>query len=92
MDTNSGTHNGIFQHWKSARTILARAVNDYLTASAKLCDTLSSQPCSSLRDSFEKILSGIDLELLSLQSEEEKLRQARTALANKRNKSQALTP
>ncbi|KAG8709516.1 hypothetical protein FRC08_018300 [Ceratobasidium sp. 394] len=93
MDIRSEAHNGLFQRWKSARTTLTRAISDYLAASDGIIEALSSSKGpSSVRYSLEQTLAGIDLELSSLQSEEEKLKQTRTALANERNKSRVLSP
>ncbi|KAG8737847.1 hypothetical protein FRC10_007600 [Ceratobasidium sp. 414] len=86
-------HPSAFQRWKSARTTLTRAIDDYLTASVELCDTLSSPACHpSSRFSLEQTLSEIDLELLSLQLEEEKLKRTRVTLASERNRSRTLAP
>ncbi|KAG8708336.1 hypothetical protein FRC08_018943 [Ceratobasidium sp. 394] len=91
-DIPMDTHPNVFQRWKSARTTLTHAIDGYLTASVELCDALSSSACHpSSRHSLEQTLSGIDLELSSLQSEEEKLKRTRAALANERNRSRTLT-
>ncbi|KAG8700917.1 hypothetical protein FRC08_004380 [Ceratobasidium sp. 394] len=93
MDTHSIVYDTTFRHWKSARTTLTRAINDYLIASARIYGALSSSACHPpLCHSLETTLSGIDLELPSLQLEEERLRQTRIILANERNKSRALSP
>ncbi|KAG8691042.1 hypothetical protein FRC08_010284 [Ceratobasidium sp. 394] len=94
MDTSASLHNGVLQRWKSARITLSHAINDYLAASVGLCHLLSASSAHhpSLCHSLEQILSGIDLELLSLQSEEERLKQTRITLANERNKSRVLDP
>ncbi|KAG8700073.1 hypothetical protein FRC08_004939 [Ceratobasidium sp. 394] len=92
-DMSIDTYPSVFKLWKSARTTLTRAIDDYLTASLGLCDALCSPVCHpSSRHSLEQTLSEIDLELLPLQSEEDKLRRMRTTLANQRNQSRTLSP
>ncbi|KAG8691421.1 hypothetical protein FRC08_010182, partial [Ceratobasidium sp. 394] len=93
MDAHSGAYDDVFQRWKSARATLTRSINDYLSASNGLFEMLSLSVCHpSVRRSLEQTLVGIDLELSSLQSDEEKLKQTRTSLANARNRSRVLSP
>ncbi|KAG8734837.1 hypothetical protein FRC10_011380 [Ceratobasidium sp. 414] len=92
-DMPMDVHPSAFRRWKSARTMLTCAINDYLAASAGLCDALSSPACHPpSRYSLEQMLSEIDLELSSLQLEEEKLKHTRATLANERNRSGTLAP
>ncbi|KAG8683606.1 hypothetical protein FRC08_014180 [Ceratobasidium sp. 394] len=93
MDTHPSIYDAAFRHWKSARTTLTRAIDDYLAASSELCDTISFTAFHfSTRYSLEQSFSAIDLELSSLQSEEEKLKQTRATLANERNRFGTLVP
>ncbi|KAG8679131.1 hypothetical protein FRC08_017201 [Ceratobasidium sp. 394] len=93
MDPHSGTFSFAFQRWKSARATLTYAISGYLNASADLCGLLSATACHpSLRYSLERALSGVNLELSSLQSEEESLKETRITLTNERNRSRALSP
>ncbi|KAG8708337.1 hypothetical protein FRC08_018944 [Ceratobasidium sp. 394] len=92
-DPSMDIHPNAFQRWKSARTMLTHAINDYLAASLGLCSTLYSPACHpSSRHLPEQTLSEINLELSSLQSEEDKLRRMRATLANQRNQSRTLAP
>ncbi|KAG8691422.1 hypothetical protein FRC08_010183 [Ceratobasidium sp. 394] len=93
MDTHASIYHDAFISWKSTRTALTRAVVDYLAASAGLYGVLATSTCHSFFcQPLEQALVGLDLELSSLELEEEYLKQARTTLVNERNRSRVLSP
>ncbi|KAG8688426.1 hypothetical protein FRC08_011445, partial [Ceratobasidium sp. 394] len=93
MHGHPGTFDATFGSWKATRIALTRAIDDYLVASSGLCNALASATIRpSTRYSLKQTQSRIDLELFSLQSEEEKLKQTRLALASQQSRSQAFPP
>ncbi|QRV97036.1 isoamyl alcohol oxidase [Ceratobasidium sp. AG-Ba] len=82
-----------FQYWKSARDALALAVDNYVDASNMLSSTLmSSLRSGAPQNLLERTLSGIDLELPSLELDHEKLDAARATLGAVRNSCQTAVP
>jgi hypothetical protein len=82
-----------FQHWKSVRARLAHNIQDYVDACAMLESAFAAPPLNwASRRLFDQALSGLDLELPSLLSDEQTLQKTRTALSMTRNSSQALAP
>ncbi|KAG8711342.1 hypothetical protein FRC09_020656, partial [Ceratobasidium sp. 395] len=93
MDTDFNSHDEPFRRWKIAQNDFSRALSDFQASSIDFCNVLSSSAAYSFsRSSLEKTLSALDLELSSLEADEERLRTTRATLTIERNKSKTLSP
>ncbi|KAG9090787.1 hypothetical protein FRC06_000874 [Ceratobasidium sp. 370] len=91
-DANTTTPENARQLVFSARARLSHTTEDYLAACQLLASTCVPQPRSSNQHSRELVLSTIDIELLTLKQEEERIQNAHKTLIDARNRAKMTAP